>query len=140
MDKTPLSAHRVETEEDVRALFARRWVNSRLRRGIPATLHAFRANTIDNRTAKPAQIAVVLHQNISLPHHPNGGVCELGETLTMHPIFTERTLSAVYDLTSDSSRGRLTYIQDYSGGRLVALSIVNAARTLPPQKTSALVV
>jgi hypothetical protein len=58
----------------------------------------------------------------------------------MHPIFTERTLSAVYDLTSDSSRGRLTYIQDYSGGRLVALSIVNAARTLPPQKTSALVV
>jgi hypothetical protein len=58
----------------------------------------------------------------------------------MHPIFTERILTPVYDLTSDSSRGRLTYIQDYSGGRLAALSIVDAARTLPPQQILALVV
>jgi hypothetical protein len=58
----------------------------------------------------------------------------------MHPIFAERMLTPVYDLTSDSSHERLTYIQDYSGGRLVASSIVNAAQTLPPQENSALVV
>jgi hypothetical protein len=45
----------------------------------------------------------------------------------MHPIFTERMLAPVYDLTSDSSHERLTYIQDYSGGQSVALSIVDAA-------------
>jgi hypothetical protein len=45
----------------------------------------------------------------------------------MHPIFAERMLTPVYDLTSDSSHERLTYIQDYSGGQLVASSIVDAA-------------
>jgi hypothetical protein len=45
----------------------------------------------------------------------------------MHPIFAERMLASVYDLTSDSSHERLTYIQDHPGGQSIATSIVHAA-------------
>jgi hypothetical protein len=47
-------------------------------------------------------------QSADVSHHPNGGVYEPDETTTMHPIFAERKLASVYDLTSDSSRERQT--------------------------------
>jgi hypothetical protein len=58
----------------------------------------------------------------------------------MHPIFAERMLTPVYDLTSDSSHERLTYIQGYSGGQLAVLSIVDAAWNFASAEISALVV
>jgi hypothetical protein len=58
----------------------------------------------------------------------------------MHPIFAERMLTPVYDLTSDSSHERQTYIQDFSAADWSPYLLSMPLGTLPPQKTSALVV